>query len=116
MPTTKLQLIGTGFRFISWENSHPETMQLVYDRLAANGIDRAVVLDPTHDMDAARETARPAERAGIEEVVGALTFTVSAVHDDAFYADLARQMRECPDVDRVYVKDPAGILSPARAR
>lgn len=54
MPTTKLQLIGTGFRFISWENSHPETMQLVYDRLAVNGIDRVVVLDPMHDMDAAR--------------------------------------------------------------
>ncbi|NYJ06946.1 biotin carboxyl carrier protein [Petropleomorpha daqingensis] len=116
MPTTKLQLIGTGFRFISWENSHPETMQLVYDRLAVNGIDRVVVLDPMHDMDAARETARRLKKAGIEEVVGALTFTISAVHDDAFYADLARQMRECPDIDRVYVKDPAGILSADRAR
>jgi oxaloacetate decarboxylase alpha subunit len=116
MPTTKLQLIGTGFRFISWENSHPETMQLVYDRLAANGIDRVVVLDPMHDMDAARETARRLKKAGIDEVVGALTFTISAVHDDAFYADLARQMRECPDIDRVYVKDPAGILSADRAR
>jgi oxaloacetate decarboxylase alpha subunit len=116
MPTTKLQLIGTGFRFISWENSHPETMQLVYDRLAVNGIDRVVVLDPMHDMDAARETARRLKKAGIGEVVGALTFTISAVHDDAFYADLARQMRECPDIDRVYVKDPAGILSADRAR
>jgi oxaloacetate decarboxylase alpha subunit len=116
MPTTKLQLIGTGFRFISWENSHPETMQLVYDRLAVNGIDRVVVLDPMHDMDAARETARRLTKAGIDEVVGALTFTISAVHDDAFYADLARQMRECPDIDRVYVKDPAGILSADRAR
>ena len=54
MPRTKLQFIGTGFRFISWQNSHPDTMQLVYDRLAANGIDRVVVLDPMHDMDAAR--------------------------------------------------------------
>jgi oxaloacetate decarboxylase alpha subunit len=116
VPTTKLQLIGTGFRFISWENSHPETMQLVYDRLAVNGIDRVVVLDPMHDMDAARETARRLKKAGIDEVVGALTFTISAVHDDAFYADLARQMRECPDIDRVYVKDPAGILSADRAR
>jgi oxaloacetate decarboxylase alpha subunit len=116
MPTTKLQLIGTGFRFISWENSHPETMQLVYDTLAANGIDRVVVLDPMHDMDAARETGRRLKKAGIEEVVGALTFTISEVHDDAFYADLARQMRECPDIDRVYVKDPAGILSAERAR
>ena len=49
-------------------------------------------------------------------MVGALTFTISAVHDDAFYADLARQMRECPDIDRVYVKDPSGILTAERAR
>jgi oxaloacetate decarboxylase alpha subunit len=116
MPRTKLQFIGTGFRFISWQNSHPDTMQLVYDRLAANGIDRVVVLDPMHDMDAARETARRLKQAGIDEVVGALTYTISAVHDDAFYADLARQMAECPDIDRVYVKDPAGILSAERAR
>jgi oxaloacetate decarboxylase alpha subunit len=116
MPTTKLQFIGTGFRFISWQNSHPETMQLVYDRLVASGIDRVVVLDPMHDMDAARATARRLKRAGVDEVVGALTFTISAVHDDAFYIDLAQQMRECPDIDRVYVKDPAGILTAERAR
>jgi oxaloacetate decarboxylase alpha subunit len=116
MPRTRLQFIGTGFRFISWQNSHPETMQLVYDRLVANGIDRVVVLDPMHDMDAARATARRLKKAGIAEVVAALTFTISAVHDDAFYADLARQMRECPDIDRVYVKDPAGILTAERAR
>ena len=71
-------------------------MQLVYDRLVANGIDRVVVLDPMHDMDAARETARRLKQAGVDEVVGALTFTISAVHDDAFYADLARQMRRLP--------------------
>ncbi|WP_433781220.1 biotin carboxyl carrier protein [Actinomycetospora sp. CA-101289] len=116
MPRTKLQFIGTGFRFISWQNSHPDTMQLVYDRLVANGIDRVVVLDPMHDMDAARATARRLKKAGVDEVVGALTYTISAVHDDAFYADIARQLRACPDMDRVYVKDPAGILTAERAR
>ena len=116
MPTTKLQFIGTGFRFISWQNSHPETMQLVYDRLVVNGIDRVVVLDPMHDMDAARETARRLKQAGVEEVIGALTFTISVVHDDAFYADLAAQMNAWPHFDRVYVKDPAGILTAERAR
>jgi oxaloacetate decarboxylase alpha subunit len=40
MPTTKLQFIGTGFRFISWQNAHPETMQAGLRRLAVNGIDR----------------------------------------------------------------------------
>ncbi|MGY1803765.1 biotin carboxyl carrier protein [Blastococcus sp. SYSU D00922] len=116
MPTTKLQFIGTGFRFISWQNSHPETMQLVYDRLVVNGIDRVVVLDPMHDMDAARETARRLKQAGVDEVIGALTFTLSVVHDDAYYADLAGQYAADPNFDRVYVKDPAGILSAERAR
>ena len=46
----------------------------------------------------------------------ALTFTVSQIHDDAFYARLAAQMARCPDIDRVYVKDPAGLLAPERAR
>jgi oxaloacetate decarboxylase alpha subunit len=115
MPNTPLQFIGTGLRFISWEPAHPELMQLAYDRLVASGISRFVVLDPMHDMDAVRETARMIRAAGAGEIVGALTYTVSEVHDDAFYADLAGQMAACPDIDRVYVKDPAGLLTPERA-
>jgi oxaloacetate decarboxylase (Na+ extruding) subunit alpha len=116
MPNTALQFIGTGFRFISWETAHPEFMQLVYDRLAVNGMDRVVVLDPMHDMDAAVESARMIRKAGIAEIIGALVYTISEVHDDAFYAGLAKQMAACPDIDRVYVKDPAGLLTPERAR
>jgi oxaloacetate decarboxylase (Na+ extruding) subunit alpha len=116
MPGTPLQFIGTGFRFISWETASPEVMQLVYDRLVANGVGRFIVLDPMHDMQAIRRTARMIRAAGGEEIVGALTFTVSQIHDDAFYAGLAAQMARCPDIDRVYVKDPAGLLAPERAR
>ena len=51
-------------------------------------MDRFVVLDPTHDMDAVRETARIIKKAGGAgaEVIAALTYTMSAAHDDAFYA------------------------------
>jgi oxaloacetate decarboxylase (Na+ extruding) subunit alpha len=119
MPDTRLQFIGTGFRFISWERAHPEVMELVYTSLVNAGMDRFVVLDPTHDMDAVRETARIIKKAGGgtgAEVIGALTYTVSEAHDDAFYAGIARQYAECRDIDRAYVKDPAGILTPERAR
>jgi oxaloacetate decarboxylase alpha subunit len=116
MPRTPLQFIGTGFRFISWESASDEVMRLVYDRLVANGMARFIVLDPMHDMDAIRRTARIIREAGGEEVVGALTYTVSEVHDDAFYAGLAAGMAGCPDIGRVYVKDPAGLLAPERAR
>src|ERR1700691_5774210 len=116
MPDTLLQFIGTGFRFISWERAHPEVIQLVYTALVRNGMDRFVVLDPTHDMDAARATAAIAKKAGAREVIGALTYTISAVHDDAFYAGIATAYADCADIDRAYIKDPAGILTPDRAR
>ena len=38
------------------------------------------------------------------------------MHDDAFYAGIAAAYRDCPDIDRAYIKDPAGILTPDRAR
>jgi oxaloacetate decarboxylase alpha subunit len=117
MPDTRLQFIGTGFRFISWERAHPDVIALVYQCLIRGGMDRFVVLDPTHDVDAMRATARIIKRAGgtAAEVVAALTYTISAVHDDEFYAGIARQYAACPDMDRAYIKDPAGILTPERA-
>ena len=116
MPDTPLQFIGTGFRFISWERAHPEVMRLVYERLVAAGISRFVVLDPTHDMDAVLATARMIRMAGGTEIIAALTYTISAVHDDAFYAGIAGRAAGSPNIDRAYIKDPAGLLTPERAR
>src|SRR6516164_265597 len=116
MPDTPLQLIGTGFRFISWERAHPEVMQLVYERLVAAGISRFVLLDPMHDMDAVRQSARMVRRAGGTETILALTYTISAVHDDDFYAGIAAAAAASPYIDRAYIKDPAGLLTPERAR
>ena len=116
MPDTPLQLIGTGFRFISWERAHPEVMRLVYECLVRAGISRFVVLDPMHDMDAALASARMIRQSGGTEIVMALTYTISAAHDDAFYAAIAARAAGSPDVDRAYIKDPAGLLTPERAR
>jgi len=115
-PNTPLQFIGSGLRFISWEPVHPDLIQIAYDRLVEAGMSRFVVLDPMHDMEAVLRTARMLRRAGVSEIIAALTYTISAVHDDGFYAGLAGQMAACPDIDRVYVKDPAGLLTPERAR
>jgi oxaloacetate decarboxylase alpha subunit len=116
MPNTPLQFIGTGLRFISWESQHPDFMQLVYDRLVENGISRFVVLDPMHDVGALRESARMIKKAGGSQVIAALTYTLSSVHDDRFYSRLAAQLAQSPHIDRFYIKDPSGLLSPERAR
>ncbi len=116
MPHTPLQFIGSGLRFISWEPVHPDLIRLAYHRLVDAGLQRFVVLDPMHDMAAMLQSARDVRAAGGTEIIGALTYTLSAVHDDQFYAGLAAKMAASPDFDRVYVKDPAGLLTPDRAR
>jgi len=90
MPKTSLQFITTGLRFIAWQQADPDFMRLVYRRLQANGIRRFVMLDPMHEAPAVIEAARIIKQEGEAEVMAALTFTLSDVHDDAFYASFAR--------------------------
>jgi len=116
MPDTPLQFIGTGLRFVSWEPAHPEFMELVYERLVENGISRFVALEPMHDVEALLATSAAMRRAGASEIIAALTYTVSTVHDDAFYAGLVARLAPSADIDRFYIKDPAGLLTPERAR
>ncbi|HKV25858.1 MAG TPA: hypothetical protein VJN93_14795 [Candidatus Acidoferrum sp.] len=116
MPRTMLQFIGTGLRFISWELQHPEFLQLVYDKLVANGVERFVVLDPMHEPDAILASARMLKKAGAREVIAALTYTISDIHTDGFYAKLASLIASSPQIDRAYIKDPSGLLTPERAR
>ena len=116
MPRTPLQFITTGLRFIAWQQAGPEFMRLVYRRLQLNGIRRFIMLDPMHDADAVLEASRIVKQEGAAEVMAALTFTLSDVHDDAFYADFARRLAGSPDIDLFYLKDPSGLMSPDRVR
>ena len=114
-PNTPLQFMSTGFRFISWETASPEFMALAFRVLARNGIRRFCLADPMNDTAANITCARMVKQAGGEFVIAALVFTLSPIHDDAYYVGCARALAASPDVDAVYIKDPGGLLSPARA-
>ena len=114
--TTPLQFLSTGFRFIAWETASPEFMELAFRTLARNGIRRFALADPTNDAAANVEVARLIKGVGGEQVVGALVYTISPIHDDAHYAAAARTMAASPDIDSLYIKDPGGLLTSRRAR
>jgi oxaloacetate decarboxylase alpha subunit len=113
---TPLQFLSTGFRFIAWETATPESMELAFRTLATNGIRRFALADPMNDASSNVEVAKLVKRAGGEQVVGALVFSISPIHDDAHYAQAARTMAASPDVDALYIKDPGGLLTSKRAR
>jgi oxaloacetate decarboxylase alpha subunit len=114
-PNTPLQFMSTGFRFISWETASPEFIALAFRVLARNGIRRFCLADPMNDADANIACARMVKQAGDHHVIAALVFTLSPIHDDAYYAERARRLASSPDIDALYIKDPGGLLSPSRA-
>lgn len=114
-PRTPLQFMSTGFRFISWETASPEFMALAFKVLARNGIRRFCLADPMNDADSNIACAKMVKQGGGEYVIAALVFTVSPIHDDAYFADRARRLAECADIDALYIKDPGGLLSAKRA-
>ena len=111
MPDTPLGMISTGMRFISWVPCDEEVMRLSFRLVARNGLRRIQFADPSNEPDRLRRLAAMAHAEGIEEVVLGLTYSISEVHTHAYYAERAAALADCPDMDRMYLKDPGGLLT-----
>ncbi|HEY2636927.1 MAG TPA: hypothetical protein VGI54_06025, partial [Solirubrobacteraceae bacterium] len=116
MPDTMLNFLTTGMRFISWEPAREDVIGLAFRLVVRNGIRRIQIADPMNDPKALAQIARLARAEGFEEVVVGLTYSRSAVHDDEHYATRAAAMGQVPEVDRLYLKDPGGLVDVDRLR
>lgn len=111
---TPLGFLTTGKRFISFSRTPANLFQLAFDLLRRHGVTRMWIIDPMHDMAAAKETAEMARRAGFDEVVVGICYTISPVHTDDYFADRVAELDDCEAIDSIYLKDPAGLLTPSR--
>ena len=116
MPNTPLSFITTGMRFITWVPADEEVMRLAYRCVVRNGIRRFQVADPSNDPARLRRVAALAKQEGVEEVVIGLTYSISDVHTHAYYAERAAALADCVEMDRLYLKDPGGLLTPEAVR
>jgi oxaloacetate decarboxylase alpha subunit len=116
LPQSTLGFLTTGKRFISFSRTPPNLFQLAFELLRRHGLRRMWVIDPMHDMAGTMETARIAKRAGFAEVIAGVCYTLSPVHTDDYFAARVAELDACDAVDSVYVKDPAGLLTPERLR
>jgi oxaloacetate decarboxylase alpha subunit len=112
MPSTPLSMITTGMRFISWVPAAEDVMRLSFELVARNGIRRLQIADPSNDPKRLKRIAAMARAAGITEIVIGLTYSISEVHTHAYYAERAAALSDCAEMDRLYLKDPGGLLTP----
>lgn len=115
-PNTPLSFLTTGMRFISWEVASEEMMEFAFRLLVKNGIRRFAVMDPMNNTPAMLNMAGITRKAGGEQIVAALTFTLSPVHDDAHWVEKTQTLTASGKFDKLYVKDPGGLISPDRAK
>ena len=116
MPNTPLSFLTTGMRFISWEIASQELMEFAFRLLVNGGIRRFAIMDPMNNVAAMLDMAALARKVGGETIVAALTFTLSPLHDDAYFANAAVKLASSGGFDRLYLKDPGGLVTPARAQ
>jgi oxaloacetate decarboxylase alpha subunit len=115
MPNTPLSFLTTGMRFISWEIANQELMEFAFRLLVNGGIRRFAIMDPMNNVPAMLDMAALARKAGGEIIVAALTFTLSPLHDDAHFTAAAQKLASAGKFDRLYLKDPGGLVAPERA-
>jgi oxaloacetate decarboxylase alpha subunit len=116
MPATPLSFITSGMRFITWVPADEDVMRLAFRCVARNGIRRFQVVDPSNDPARLQRVATMARDEGVEEIVLGLTYSVSEVHTHEYYAQRAAALASCAEMDRFYLKDPGGLLTPAAVR
>lgn len=114
-PNTPLSFLTTGMRFISWEAASEELMEFAFRLLVNNGISRFAVMDPMNNVPAMLNMADITRKAGGDQIVAALTFTLSPMHDDAHWCDKTKSLCGSGKFDKIYVKDPGGLISAERA-
>ena len=111
MPNTPLSFITTGMRFITWVPVDEDVMRLAFRCVVRNGIRRFQVADPSNDPGRLRRVAVVAREEGVEEIAIALTYSVSEVHTHTYYAERAAALADCAEMDRLYLKDPGGLVT-----
>ena len=116
MPNTPLSIITTGMRFISWVPADEEVMRLSFRLVVRNGIRRFQIAEPSNDPAKLKRLAAMARAEGAEEIVIGLTYSISEIHTHQYYADRAAALSDCADMDRLYLKDPGGLLTPDAVR
>jgi oxaloacetate decarboxylase alpha subunit len=88
-------------------------LKLWVERLAANGIRRLQLMDPANDMvSLIPYLLSSAQRAGVQVVLG-VVYSLSPKHTDDYYARKVRAAQALKP-ERIYLKDPAGLLTPER--
>ena len=113
MPKTKLQMLLRGQNILGYKHYADDVVEKFVEKSIENGIDVIRIFDALNDTRNMRMAMESCKKyGGICEA--AISYTVSPVHNEEYFVNLARQLEEM-GVDVICIKDMANLLLPYSA-
>jgi len=113
MPNTRLRGGIRSNGSVTFGFTPDSLMDLWMSRLCEHGIRSWWIYDVLFNIDKMHRLAKLAKTYGCQ-VAGTMLFTLSPVHDDAYYADKADKLSALPEVDSLLLYDTGGVLDRER--
>lgn len=113
MPRTRLRGGMRSNASVTFGVTPDALMDIWMRRLNEHGIRSFWIYDVLFNIDKMHRLAKVAKEYG-SEVAGAVMFSLSPVHTDAFFAQKAGELAASPDVDTILLYDTAGVLEKER--
>jgi oxaloacetate decarboxylase alpha subunit len=111
---TPVDIMTRGQSLFTFRFYADDVVELTIRRIRANGMHRITVYDALNDARNLELSIRVGKEEGLYVCAG-LVYTLSPVHTDDYYKDVARELVRL-GADSVLIKDPSGLLLPERVR
>jgi oxaloacetate decarboxylase alpha subunit len=113
MPNTPMQMLLRGQNALGYRHYADDVIEKFVERCAENGMDVFRIFDAMNDMRNF-ETAVRATIAVDKHAQGALSYTMSPVHNVDLWVDMAKKLEDM-GCHSLCIKDMAGLLKPYTA-
>jgi oxaloacetate decarboxylase (Na+ extruding) subunit alpha len=113
MPRTTLRSGMRSNASVTFRTTPDALMDAWMRQLNVHGARSFWIYDVLFNIDKMLRLAKVAKEFG-SEVAGAIMFTLSPVHNDAYYADKVARLAASDDIDTILLYDTAGVLEKER--
>ena len=113
MPNTPQQMLFRGQNILGYRHYADDVVERFVERAAVNGIDVFRIFDAMNDLRNLETAVRATLKVG-KHAQGAMSYTVSPVHDLNYWLNMARGLQDM-GCHSICIKDMAGLLTPNTA-
>jgi oxaloacetate decarboxylase alpha subunit len=110
MPNTRMQMLFRAQNILGYRHYADDVVERFVERAADNGMDVFRIFDAMNDLRNFETAVKATLKVG-RHAQGAMSYTVSPVHNLQYWLDLAKGLEDL-GCDSICIKDMAGLLTP----